>query len=309
MVITVTLNPCVDRTIEVEKFQYGGTNKVLMTRNDISGKGINVNLVLQHLGIENLATGFDYQEDTKKLTGFLDRLGCRYKLEPVEGSLRVNVKIFDCATSVMSEFNERGSAVTAENVDSFLKLLYTQMDLASVIVVDGSVPPGVPEDIYERIIEEAGKKGLKTILDASGELLKKGIKAKPFLIKPNQDELGATYGVAVQNLDDIIRTARKVIEEGVTYVCVSRGSQGAVLVSKEHVYVAEPLTVDIKGIQGAGDSMVAGFCYAIEKGMNETDLLRHAVACATGSLLHPGTQLCEKEDMEVMLSRVRIVEV
>lgn len=78
MVITVTLNPCVDRTIEVEKFQYGGTNKVLMTRNDISGKGINVNLVLQHLGIENLATGFDYQEDTKKLTGFLDRLGCRY---------------------------------------------------------------------------------------------------------------------------------------------------------------------------------------------------------------------------------------
>lgn len=108
MVITVTLNPCVDRTIEVEKFQYGGTNKVLMTRNDISGKGINVNLVLQHLGIENLATGFDYQEDTKKLTGFLDRLGCRYKLEPVEGSLRVNVKIFDCATSVMSEFNEAG---------------------------------------------------------------------------------------------------------------------------------------------------------------------------------------------------------
>ena len=115
--------------------------------------------------------------------------------------------------------------------------------------------------------------------------------------------------MAVQNLDDIIRTARKVIEEGVTYVCVSRGSQGAVLVSREHVYVAEPLTVDIKGIQGAGDSMVAGFCYAIEKGMNETDLLRHAVACATGSLLHPGTQLCEKEDMEAMLSRVRIVEV
>ena len=98
------------------------------------------------------------REDTKKLTGFLDRLGCRYKLEPVEESLRVNVKIFDCATSVMSEFNERGSAVTAENVDSFLKLLYTQMDLASVIVVDGSVPPGVPEDIYERIIEEAGKR-------------------------------------------------------------------------------------------------------------------------------------------------------
>lgn len=309
MVITVTLNPCVDRTVEVEKFLYGGTNKVIMTRNDISGKGINVNLVLQHLGIKNLATGFDYQEDTKKLTGFLKGLGCNYRLEPVKGSLRVNIKIFDRSNSVMSELNERGSAVTAENVESFLKLLYAQMEKASVIVTDGSVPPGVPDNIYETIIEEAGKRGVKTILDASGELLKNGIKAKPYLIKPNEDELGATYGVTVRGIDDIINVARRVIRAGVTYVCVSRGREGAVLVSKDHVYVAEPIAVDIKGIQGAGDSMVAGFCYAIEKGMNETQLLRHAVACATGSLLHPGTQLCEKEDMEAMLSRVRIFEV
>lgn len=309
MVITVTLNPCVDRTVEIEEFRYGGTNKVLMTRNDISGKGINVNLVLQHLGIENMATGFDYQEDSKKLTGFFDRLGCKYMLEPVSGSLRVNIKIFDCSTSTMSEFNEKGSPVTTENVECYLKMLFGLLEGASVIVVDGSVPPGVPDDIYRRIIDEAGRRGVKTILDASGELLKKGIKAKPFLIKPNQDELGATYGITVGGIDDIIHVARKVIQDGVTYVCVSRGSEGAVLVSEDHIYVAEPIAVDIRGVQGAGDSMVAGFCYAIEKGMGEKELLRHAVACATGSLLHPGTQLCKKEDMETMLSRVRISEI
>lgn len=309
MVITVTLNPCVDRTVEIEAFRYGGTNKVLATRNDISGKGINVNLVLTHLGIDNMATGFDYLEDSKKLTGLLNRLGCAYLLEPVEGSLRVNVKIFDCSTSVMSEFNEKGSPVTGENVERFLALLYGQMERASVVVVDGSVPPGVPSDLYETVIREAKKRGVKTILDASGELLNNGIKAAPFLIKPNEDELGAAFGAEAACLGDVVALAKRAVDQGVTYVCVSRGGKGAVFASRDHVYAADPLKVDIKGIQGAGDSMVAGFCYGIERGLGEADLFRHAVACATGSLLHPGTQLCEKADMEAMLPKVCIHEI
>lgn len=309
MVITVTLNPCVDRTLEIEDFRYGGTNKVLSTRNDISGKGINVNLVLTHLGIENMATGFDYREDTKKLTGFFDRLGCSYQLEPVEGSLRVNIKIFDRAASVMSEFNETGSPAAGENVERFLTLLYGQLEGASVMVVDGSVPPGVPSDIYEQIIREAKRQGVKTILDAAGDLLINGIKAEPFLIKPNVDELGAAYGVEIRSVEEIIMLARRAVSEGITYVCVSRGSDGAVFVSRDHVFLAKPVQVAVRGIQGAGDSMVAGFCYGIEKGLGDRELFCHAVACATGSLLHPGTQLCEKEDMEAMLPRVQIEEI
>lgn len=305
-VVTVTLNPCIDRTIEIEKFLYGGTNKVLATREDISGKGVNVNLVLKHLGIPTLATGFDYINDHKKLVDFFKKIDCPFVLEPVEGSLRVNVKIFDTSTSVMSEFNDRGGMVSKKAVDAFLEKLYETFDNAEVIVVDGSVPPGVPTDIYAKIIEEAERKNVCTILDASGELLSKGIKAHPYLIKPNEAELAATYGVKLNTKADIVKVARMAIADGVSSVCVSRGSKGALFVTAQAVYEADPIRVDVKGVQGAGDSMVAGFCYGLSKKLGDKDLFAHAIACATGSLLHPGTELCEKADMEAMLQKVVI---
>lgn len=306
MVTTVTLNPCIDRTVEIEKFVYGGTNKVVETRNDVSGKGINVNIVLQHLGVENTAIGFDYEENSERLNRFFKELGCRYSLVKVKGSLRINIKIFDLSASVMSEFNEGGGRVQTEDVARFIETVGKQLEQSSILVVSGSVPPGVPMDIYERVIHQAKEKGVKTILDASGELLKRGIKAKPFLIKPNEEELSATYQVTLETIDDIVEAARKVICDGVEYVCVSRGGKGAVFVSRDHVYTAEPMQVQIKGIQGAGDSMVAGFCYAIEHGMDEEAIFRYGVACATGSLTHPGTQLCMKEDMDELVPLIQI---
>ncbi len=140
MVIAVTLNPCIDRTIEIERFQYGGTNKVLATRNDISGKGINVNLVLQHLGVKNMAIGFDCMEDSRKLRGFLEQAGCPYVFEEIEGGLRVNVKIFDRSSQVMSEFNDKGVHVDESHVERLMERLLEHLDHASVLVVDGSVP-------------------------------------------------------------------------------------------------------------------------------------------------------------------------
>ncbi len=309
MVIAVTLNPCIDRTIEIERFQYGGTNKVLATRNDISGKGINVNLVLQHLGVKNMAIGFDCMEDSRKLRGFLEQAGCPYVFEEIEGGLRVNVKIFDRSSQVMSEFNDKGVHVDESHVERLMERLLEHLDHASVLVVDGSVPPGVPSDIYERMIREAKSRGVKTILDASGELLRKGIQAKPFLIKPNADELGAAYGVPTETLEDIVKAAEQAVKEGVSCVCVSRGDKGAVFITRDHIHEADPVSVEIRGIQGAGDSMVAGFCCGLEQELEEKELFRYAVACATGSLLHPGTQLCEKQDVEEILPKVVIREI
>lgn len=306
MITTVTLNPCIDRTIEIEKFLYGGTNKVLSTRNDISGKGINVNIVLQHLGVKNKAIGFNYIEDGLKLKGFLEKLGSSYNLVDVEGQLRINVKIFDSESSIMSEFNDRGYPVKKESVEEFINILKETLKETSILVVGGSVPPGVEGIIYRKIIEEANKMSVKTVLDASGELLREGIKARPYLIKPNESELEKTYGEKINSSEDVIRISRKIIDEGIKYVCVSRGSKGAILVSKDEVYIANPIKIDVKGVQGAGDSMVAGFCYAIENNLGTQEILRYGVACATGSLIYSGTQLTKKEDMEKFLSLVEI---
>ncbi|WP_334104635.1 1-phosphofructokinase [Muricomes intestini] len=306
MIATITLNPCIDRTVEIEKFLYGGTNNVLNTRDDISGKGINVNSVLQHLGIENLSTGFNYKEDAAKLTDFLKKLGCSFKHVEVNGELRTNIKIFDTEKSVMSEFNEKGHAVSKEHVDGFLRLLEDEMDKIDVLVVDGSVPPGISADIYKEIISMANQKAVKTILDASGDLLKFGIDAKPFLIKPNVDELEYTFNRKIENEEEILKTAKDIVSSGIKYVCVSRGSKGAVFVSDKASYIVDPVKVDVKGVQGAGDSMVAGFCYAIVNGLPEIEIIRHGVACATGSLIHSGTKLCRKKDMEYFLPQIKI---
>lgn len=304
MITTLTLNPCIDRTITIEKFLFGGTNKVLDVRKDVSGKGINVSIVLKHLGLDTLCLGFNYSKDSKAIEEELNDQNIKYDFVKVKGEVRVNVKIFDKSVKVMSEFNESGHQVSKEAVDELLDVVYGYFDDTSILVLDGSVPAGVPVDIYKTIIEMANRRGIKTILDAANDLLLEGIKAKPYMIKPNIDELSAISKREIKTREDIISVSREIISKGVSYVCVSMGKDGAMLIGLDNVYVSPAMKVDIKGIQGAGDSLVAGICMAIDKGIGEEKLLAYGVAAASGSLLHEGTLLCEKEDFDKLLPEV-----
>lgn len=304
MITTLTLNPCIDRTITIEKFLFGGTNKVLDVRKDVSGKGINVSIVLKHLGLDTLCLGFNYSKDSKAIEEELNDQNIKFDFVKVKGEVRVNVKIFDKSVKVMSEFNESGHQVSKEAVDELLDVVYGYFDDTSILVLDGSVPIGVPVDIYKTIIEMANRRGIKTILDAANDLLLEGIKAKPYIIKPNIDELSAISKREIKTREDIISVSREIISKGVSYVCVSMGKDGAMLIGLDNVYVSPAMKVDIKGIQGAGDSLVAGICMAIDKGIGEEKLLAYGVAAASGSLLHEGTLLCEKEDFDKLLPEV-----
>lgn len=304
MITTLTLNPCIDRTITIEKFLFGGTNKVLDVRKDVSGKGINVSIVLKHLGLDTLCLGFNYSKDSKAIEEELNDQNIKFDFVKVKGEVRVNVKIFDKSVKVMSEFNESGHQVSKEAVDELLDVVYGYFDDTSILVLDGSVPAGVPVDIYKTIIEMANRRGIKTILDAANDLLLEGIKAKPYMIKPNIDELSAISKREIKTREDIISVSREIISKGVSYVCVSMGKDGAMLIGLDNVYVSPAMKVDIKGIQGAGDSLVAGICMAIDKGIGEEKLLAYGVAAASGSLLHEGTLLCEKEDFDKLLPEV-----
>lgn len=306
MILTVSLNPCIDRTIEVEKFLYGGTNKVLKTREDISGKGINVSIALQNLGVSNKATGFSFAEDEDRLRRFFEAIHCPYRFYTVSGSLRVNIKIFDTEKRVMSEFNDKGREVSESDLTAFLSLIEQEWDGIDILVVDGSVPPGVPRSIYKELILLAKARGIKTVLDATGDLLALALEAKPYFVKPNREELEAFYGKAFKDTKEMIRFGKSLIQKGIRYLCISLGEEGALFITSEKCYKAKPVKVLVQGVQGAGDSMVAGACLAITKGLADEEIFRYAVACATGSLLHPGTQLCEKEDLEDMLPKVEI---
>lgn len=303
MVITLTLNPCTDKTLEVDGFVYGGTNKVISARSDVSGKGINVSIVLKQLGWETICLGFQYDEDVS-LKESLTEHGIPYDLIPIPGAMRVNVKIFDTQKKIMTEFNESGSIGGTGHAEDVMRLMARHVDRAEIVVVNGSAPVGMPNDIYQQIITYAKEKGKKTILDASGPLLLNGIKAAPYLVKPNKVELEEAFQTHIESLEDAVVLSRRVLDCGVKFVCVSMGKEGAVLVSKDAVYFSSSAEVEIKGVQGAGDSMVAGICIALLQKRQPSEILRYGVAAAHGSLLHEGTQLCRSEDLEKMLCRI-----
>ena len=173
-------------------------------------------------------------------------------------------------------------------------------------MLSGSVPPGFPKTIYAELIRKCGDAGVRVILDASKEFLLEGIREKPFLIKPNIDELQTIAAKKIENEDEVIAEAKKISEAGIAYVCVSLGKEGCILVSGNRAFKAPAMDIEEAGIQGAGDSLVAGLCAAITDGAAEEDYLRYATAAASASIMLPGTQLCLKKDFDELFPRAAV---
>ena len=325
-ILTMTLNPCIDRTVYLEKLQVGETNIVKKVIEEAAGKGINVAIGLQHLHVPVKAMGFAYKEDVEKLYEKLDAEQIPYAFVEVDGRLRVNQKLFDESKSEMTECNEKGMPVDKVDVDKLLQLLEKELYDASVLVLSGSVPPGVNKDIYAVMTSMANEAGVKVILDASGELLLEGVKAKPYLIKPNREEFVKTFMRSeaeqekrsncplekcrgdVQELSEeqILRAVGQSLANGLSYICLSLGADGAILISRsaynkmsdgnDNSLVIEKrpaISVPIRSLQGAGDAMVAGLCKAIYD--NEEDkMLDYALNMAASTIMLEGTRMGDK---------------
>lgn len=214
--------------------------------------------------------GFSYSEDAARLERALEERGIAHDFVAVDGKLRVNLKVFDESQRVMTEFNERGGRVPVEAVDRLLAKVDRYLDRAALIVLTGSVPEGVPNGIYGTIIRMAHKKGVRAVLDASGALLAEGLREKPFLIKPNRDEFMGLFGEELAAGKRVEEIAREVVAQGVDYVCVSMGAEGCLLAGSDGVLAADAPDVEVRGIQGAGDSLVAGMCAALARGQSGT---------------------------------------
>ena len=302
-ILTMTLNPCIDRTVYLEQLQVGENNIVKKVIEEAAGKGINVAIGLQHLKVPVKALGFAYKEDADKLYEKLGAEEIPHAFVEVEGRLRVNQKLFDESKSQMTECNEKGSPVAKEDVNKLLELLRKELSEASILVLSGSVPPGVNKDIYALMTTMANEAGVKVILDASGELLLEGVEAKPYLIKPNREEFVKTFMQERLVNTHIKSVAKKLIENGVTYICLSLGADGAILISRsaynklsdgnDNSLVIEKrpaISVPIRSLQGAGDAMVAGLCKAIYDD-EEDKMLDYALNMAASTIMLEGTQM------------------
>ena len=309
-IVTVTMNPCIDRTITIEKpIEKGGTHRVSATREEVSGKGINVSGLLKNWNIPTKCLGFDFRGSKLPVARALRDRQIPAWLHSVEGKIRCNIKVFDNAERTMTEFNEKGMEVSDVDIEAICLLMDQQlkeMNQEDLLVLTGSVPPGVPTDFYKQVIGRAHGYGIRTVLDASGELLKEGITAKPFALKPNKEELETILGHKIQSEEEICEVCNFLIEQGIEYICVTLGEKGAMLICREGIYRANPLDIEVKGIQGAGDSVVAGMCVAISENRKPEEILKYAMAAAAGSLILEGTQMCKWEDFERFLPAIKV---
>ena len=301
MIVTVTLNPCYDKTQIVEHFIHGGTNRVIESRQDFGGKGINVSIALAGLGVPSVCTGFGFERDAAHLSQNLRGLGIRDDFVVCPGNMRVNTKIFERDTGVMTEINEKGNAVSGEQFEALKSKVSEYGGQADMFIFSGSAPRGIDGECYAELITAARKNNpnVKVILDAEGPLLTNALKARPDIIKPNLFELESILEVSITNTEQIVSKCRELMERNrIDMICVSMGDKGAVITGAEHAYYAPPLPLTVRGLQGAGDSMVAGICLSVMEGRPLDEVLRCAVAAASASIEREGTLLCTKDDFE-----------
>lgn len=295
MITAVNLNPCIDKSILVSGFQYGQLNRVVDSCEEASGKAINVGIAVKRIGKDVECLGFNYKGNGKVLENTLDDYGITSEFVWVEGRLRTNTKILDRETNILTELNEYGSEVTKEDIYKLKSVIKEHAARSSIVVIGGSAPVGVDTTIYREILEELSVYPVKIILDAEKDFLLEGIKAKPYLIKPNLFELETAFGKKCKTIEEVVLLAREILEKGVEVVCVSLGEKGAVICDKQEAFYSQGLLLEIQGIQGAGDSMVAGICAALEEKLPIQEMLRYGMAASAASLVLKGTQMCSQE--------------
>lgn len=309
MIITVTLNPALDKTVEIPDFSLDAVNRITAMRTDPGGKGLNVSKVIAKLGGTSTVVGVLGGTTGRRIADAMDALGIACQFTFVDGETRTNLKVIDPARHTNTDLNEPGLTVDQETLDHMRDALVAAIRPGDIVVLSGSLPKGAPADTYGSWTATCRAAGARVFLDADGEPLAHGLAAKPYLAKPNNHELSRLTGRALETADDLLAAARTLIADGVERVVVSMGGDGALFVSADRAYRAEGLRVPVGSTVGAGDSMVAALAYAAEQGMADADTVRLAVATSAANVMCSGSQAAERSAVDELLPHVVFHEI
>lgn len=305
-VVTVTLNPAIDKTVIVDKLQIGGLNRVQNVRVDPGGKGINVARVLNQFGVDVKAAGLVAGTQGQNLLQYLSQERIETNFLTIPGETRTNLKVVDISSNITTEINEAGFSVSKTELEVFKKQFSELLSKACYLVLSGSLPPLVESGIYRELTQIAKDNGVKTILDADDEALSEGIKAVPYAIKPNIHELEKLAGYKLTSERDIIDAARKIMEQGVEIVIVSMGAKGAIIMNKTEIYRAQAEAIIPKSTVGAGDSMVAVLVYSLLNGHSLMQTAQWVTAAGTVTASKPGTEVCSLAEVKRFLDNIQV---
>jgi 6-phosphofructokinase 2 len=305
MVYTITLNPALDRTLWVEKIQPDDSNRIEREERYAGGKGIDVSKVLTTFGVNNMALGFIGGFAGEEVEGRLLNEGISCDFIRISGETRTNIVVNDMSDRSQTVYGASGPEIKPYELMQIIHKV-EKLEKPDIVVISGSLPPGIHPEIYRKLVTIARNKGARVILDTDGDALKVGVKGLPEVIKPNIHELSRLVGTELKGIDEITRAALKVHKQGVKIVLVSMGAKGILLMSKNKRYLVSPPKVKVKNTIGAGDSAVAGFVYGLVKGKSLREALIYSVAAGTATTLRPGTALCQKDDFMKLIPKVKV---
>jgi len=311
VILTVTLNAAIDRTLAVPNFRLGNRHRSVEARTFAGGKGVNVARALKHLGRPVIATGLAGGETGSQILERLAEESILNDFTRIEGESRTNLAVVDPTSGEQTEINERGPEVRAEEVDRFIeKLLYLAQG-ANLCVLAGSVPPGVDAGVYARLIGELRRLDVPAILDTDGEPMRLGLRAEPAVVAPNVDEAEEAVGHEFNDADDVALGLAGLLEMGAREAVVTREAGCVAIVTEDggrHRYEVqiEPLE-PVSGV-GSGDCFLAGYVAARYEGLSAGECLANGVACGAESTQHFGAGTLDPDAVARLLPRVEVRE-
>ena len=301
MYYTITLNPAIDMLTKVENFELGKLNRTGESDYVIGGKGINISLLLNNIGKESNALGFIAGFTGNFIKEELKKKGIKSNFVETRGFTRINIKL---TTDTETEINSQSSKVAKENIKEFFDTLEELSDNDTVFL-SGNIIPGMDSDDFAAIAKKVREKGAKLVVDSNKDMVLDTLKYKPFIIKPNEFELGEMFGVKISNTEEIAKYAKKLQEMGAENVLVSRGSKGAILFTNEgDVFTANTATGKVISTIAAGDSMLAMFVAKYDETGDYRLSLQYASAAGGATSFSAGVG--KKKLIDELLSQINV---
>lgn len=304
-IVTITFSPCIDKSTSIPVLIPEKKLRCSVPKLEPGGGGINVARAIKKLGGETIAIFPSGGYTGKYFNHLLEKENIPSVIIETTNETRENIIILDESSNKQYLFGMPGTELSEKEWKQCLKAV-EEINNAEFIIASGSLPPGVPLNIYAQLAKIAKNKNAKFIVDTSGEALKQAADEGVYLLKPNLGELCSLAGIEKIDIGKVEEVAKELIlKNRCDVIVVSLGSEGAILVTKSETYRAIPPEVDRKSTVGAGDSMVAGIVYSLSRGMNLKQSLQYGVACGTAATIHSGTELCRKEDTDRLYALIQ----
>jgi len=298
------MNPAMDKTAQVDTFRAGGLNRLFGLTQDAGGKGVNVSKMIASLGGRSIATGFLGGAAGQEIAARLQALGVETDFVETCQPTRTNLKIVS-GDGVVTECNEPGALVQPEEEAALSQKLADYAKPGVTFVLAGSLPQGVGQDAYKKLTLALKARGASVCLDADGEVFRQALEAKPDFIKPNRFELMQYFGLDTPPEIEVCKSlCGRLIRQGIGFVALSLGPEGALFVTAGESLYAPGLSVPVRSTVGAGDSMAAALVYGFEAGMGLREAASLAVAASAGAVMTEGTSPPDRQTVDMLLERV-----